>query len=198
MRMSSRSSAPRWNWKREGGGTHRLERGLMRQDVADRVDGEGGVHPLVDLVESSRNPSTRCCFLVCATTWPSRILQISDDPRSIEPGAGHVVVPLAGNPTRCPSAIVLSFDEKPQISSPRASAADPADGHGSARTPDAQLHPPWHGGPLRGAQRRDRPGRGAHQEAASVEGFRELSARDRRAGGPHPHRPRDPRQSLGA
>ena len=96
--------------------------------------------------------------------------KISDDPLFIE--KVRDIVGLYLNPPD--HAVVLSFDEKPQIQAlERAQPILPMDmGRPERQTHNYIRH--GHGGPLRGAQRRDRPGRGANQEAASVEGFREL------------------------
>ena len=106
--------------------------------------------------------------------------KISDDPLFIE--KVRDIVGLYLNPPD--HAVVLSFDEKPQIQAlERAQPILPMD----MGRPERQTHNYIRHGTVdlfAALNVADRPGRGANQEAASVEGFRELSARDRRAGGP--------------
>ena len=92
------------------------------------------------------------------------ILQDLRRPAVHREGAGHCRPLPSTRPRRC-----LVIRRKVRFKSdPRCMGRPERQTHNYIR---------WHGGPLRGAQRRDRPGRGANQEAASVEGFRELSAR---------------------
>ena len=178
MRMSSRSSSPRWKVSRRGGPTGAPAR--WRSALASVPSTVGRIWRTFGL-----QPHVVASF------------KISDDPLFLEKVRDSRPLPESTRPRRCLVIRRKASDQALERAQPscRWTWVGP-ERQSRSRPPHNYIR---HGTVDLFAALNVATGQVvAHTKKQSVEGFRERSARDRRAGGPHPHRPRAPRQSLGA